>query len=95
MKVSQSTQSVVLGQTPSSEVCLDRVSVKALLDTGSPISITSSDFFLKVCVKNRRPSEFPEEWERAVKNRLQKPGVTLCSYGGGELNVMLVRLSAV
>ena len=59
--------SVQLGIVPTSEVCLEGVPVKALLDTGSPISITSFEFFLKVCVQNRKSSESPEEWGKAVK----------------------------
>jgi len=80
--------SVLLGIVPSSEVCLEGVPVKALLDTGSPISITSLDFFLKVCVQNRKPSESPVEWGRGVKQWLEEPTVSLHSYGGGELNVV-------
>jgi len=77
VKLSQGTQSMVLGQTPTSEVCLDGVPVKALLDTGLPISIISLEFFLQVCVQSCQPSNTPEEWGRAVKERIQKPAVTL------------------
>ena len=84
----QGIPSVLLGLTPISEVCLEGVPVKALLDTGSPISITSLEFFLKACVQNWKTNESPEEWGRAVKQQLQQPTVALCSYGGGELNIV-------
>ena len=84
----QVVSSVVLGITPTNKVCLDGVPVKALLDTGSPISITSLEFFLKACVQNRKPNEPPEEWGKAIKQRLQQPTVSLRSYGGGELNII-------
>ena len=86
LKPSQNTQSVVLGQTPTSEACIDGVPVKALLDTGLPISIVSLEFFLKACVHSRKPSDSPEEWGKVVKERLQQPTVILRSYGSGELN---------
>ena len=69
-------------------MCLDGVLVKALLDTGSLISITSLEFFLKACVQNHKPNELPEEWGKAIKQRLQRPTVSLRSYGGGELNIV-------
>ena len=80
--------SVVLGPTLTSEVSLEGVPVKALLDTGSPISIVSLEVFLKACAQNRQSSETPEEWGRAVKQRFQKPTVSLRSYGGGELSII-------
>ena len=73
--------SVVLGPTPTSEVSLEGVPVKALLDTGSPISIISLEFFLKACVQNFKSGESPEEWGKVVKQRFQQPTVSLRSYG--------------
>ena len=62
--------------------------MKALLDTGSPISITSLEFFLKACEHNQKTNESPVEWGRAVKQRLQQPTMALRNYGGGELNIV-------
>ena len=61
VKPQQGMPSVLLGLTPISEVCLEGVPVKAFLDTGSPISITSLEFFLKACVQNRKTNESSEE----------------------------------
>ena len=88
VKPQQVMPSVVLGPTLTSEVSLEGVPVKALLDTGSPISIVSLEVFLKTCAQNRQSDETPEEWGRAVKQRFQKPTVSLRSYGGGELSVI-------
>ena len=85
----QGIPNVLLGLTPISKMCLEGVPVKALLDTGSPISITSLEFFLKACVQNQKTNESSEEWGRAVKQRLQQPTVALRSYGGGELNIVI------
>ena len=84
----QGTPSVLLGLIPISEVCLEGVPMKALLDTGSPISITSVEFFLKACEHNQKTNESPDEWGRAVKQRLQQLTVALRNYGGGELNIV-------
>ena len=39
-------------------------------------------------MQNHKPSESPVEWGRGVKQWLEEPTVSLCSYGGGELNVV-------
>ena len=88
VKAQQVMPSVVLGPTLTSEVSLEGVPVKALLDTGSPISIVSLEVFLKACAQNRQSDVTPEEWGRAVKQRFQKPTVSLRSYGGGELSII-------
>jgi len=62
--------------------------VKPLLDTGLPVSITSLEVFLKVCVQNHKSSESPEEWGKSVKQWIQQPTASLHSYGGGELNIV-------
>ena len=80
--------SAALGPTPTSRVHLDRVQTTALLDTGSPVSIVSLDHFLSVAAANRKPSQPKEEWKREVQQRLQPPSVSLCSYGGAELEVV-------
>ena len=62
--------------------------MKALSDTGSPNSIVSLEVFLKACAQNRQSSKTPEEWRRAVQQQFQKPTVSLCKYGGGELSII-------
>ena len=77
-----------LGPTPTSEVNLEGSPAKAFLDSGSPVSIVSLEFFIKACVQNRKTGESPAEWGEKVKQRFQKPTVSLKNYGGGELNIV-------
>ena len=77
-----------LGPTPTGDVFLDGTNIEALLDTGSPVSIVSLDFFLQVSAKNRPPSQSPEDWGKAVMERLQPTSVSLRSYGGEELSIV-------
>ena len=60
-KVSKDT--AMLGPTPTTEVLLDHLPV---LDTGSPISIVSLEFFLKSAAKKRTSAQTPAEWGKAV-----------------------------
>ena len=77
-----------LGPTPTNQVNLEGLLTKALLDSGSPVSIVSLDFFIKACIQNRKPEQSPTEWGKEVKQRCRKPTVMLKSYGGGELSVI-------
>ena len=60
------------------EVELKGEPVAALLDTGSPVTITSLDFLLKVWGKIRPPGQKPEQWQASVEKRLEPTTVTLC-----------------
>ena len=62
--------------------------LKALLDMGSSISIVSLDLFLNVAVKNRLQDQDPEDWGRAVRQRLRPISVSFYSYEGEELNIV-------
>ena len=86
VKVSKDT--ATLGPTPTTEVLLDDLPVSALLDTGSPISIVSLEFFLKSAAKKRTSAQTPAEWGKAVRQRLQPTTVSLRSYGGNELQII-------
>jgi len=77
-----------LGPTPTCQVHLEGVPVKALLDTGSPISIVSLEQFLKVAAQNRTASQSPAEWGEAVLAQLKPSTMSLRSYGGGELAIV-------
>ena len=65
-RISSEGTGSTLGPTPTTEVKLDGVPVKALLDTGSPISIVSLDVFLNAAKENRATGQSPAEWEEAV-----------------------------
>ena len=77
-----------LGPTPTSEVSLEGSPTKARLDSGSPVSIVSLDFFIKACIQNRKAEQSPAEWGEEVKRRCRRSTVSLRSYGGGELNIV-------
>ena len=77
-----------LGPTPTSEVLLDQVPVKALLDTGSTTSIVSLDFFIQTAARKRLPNQSPLDWGKSVRERLQPTTVSLRSYGGDELTIV-------
>ena len=77
-----------LGPTPMSEVNLEGSPTMALLDSGSPVSIVSLEFFIKACIQNRKAEQSPVEWGKEVKQRCRRSTVMLRSYGGGELNVI-------
>ena len=64
---------------------VDGSTVKALLDTGSPASIISLDYFLQTAVA-KRPS--PADWGEEVQRRLLPSTMTLRSYGGVELPIV-------
>lgn len=83
--VKASRHAATLGPTPTAGVLLDDVPVSALLDTGSPVSIVSLEFFLKAAAEKRTSGQTPVEWGKAVQQRLQPTTVSLRSYGGNEL----------
>ena len=72
-----------LGPNPRTEVKLDLVPVKALLDTGSPVSIVSLYVFLNATKENQATGQYPVELEEAVQARLLPTTVLLHSYGDG------------
>ena len=77
-----------LGPTPTCQVHLEGVPVKALLDTASPISIVSLEQFLKVAAENRAATQSPAEWGEAIRARLKPSTMSPCSCGEGELAII-------
>ena len=78
----------VLGPVISVEVMLEGHSVKALLDTGSPVTIASIECVLDAFAKQRTPKQSVEEWKQVVQNKFQEPTLSVNNYGGGEVNVI-------
>ena len=77
-----------LGPTLTVQVKFEWSPVRALLDTGLPVTIVSMEFLLWTLAKRRPVGQTTEEWETAVRTRLETPSVTLQSYGGKELNII-------
>ena len=74
-----------LGPVVTSEVGVDG---SALLDTGSPVSIISLDYFLQTAVAKRPEDQSPADWGEEVQRRLLPSTMTLHSYGGVELPIV-------
>ena len=72
-----------LGPTITAPIKVNGMTTKALVDTGSPVTIASLAFVMKVLLQER---EQYATWSRAIRPRLETPSVTLRSYGGGRLN---------
>lgn len=62
--------------------------MRALVDTGSPVSIVSLKFLLQVLAGKKRENQTPEEWKAEAKQRLKPPTISLRDYGGGELDIV-------
>ena len=77
-----------LGPIITSVVNFEGLPVKALLDTGSPVSMVSLELAVRALAKQRPPGQDPHDWKEDARARLQPPTLTLQSYGGGEINVV-------
>ena len=76
----------IQGPIVEAEIYLEGHPTKALIDTGSPISIVSIDFLLQVLNRNR--PEGTSNWAHSIKDKLQPPRMTVRNFGGGEVNVI-------
>ena len=78
-----------LGRVLTVEVELEGTPVKALLDTGSPVTIVSLKFLMDALSRQRQSGQDPAEWRASVERRLKPTNLTLRDHGGSE--VPLVR----
>ena len=85
--ISSKESGVELGPVPSAQVEFEGEHVKALLDTGSPVTIVSLVFLLKVWAKKRTSEQSLEEWKK-VEKKLEPTPVALRNYCGGRLPVV-------
>ena len=73
---------ITLGPTLTSEVTIEGKTVKALLDTGSPVTIMSLDFLFNHGAQQKKAGQTVEQWKEEVRNRLQNPSEQAgCSKG--------------
>ena len=86
--VKASRDTAKLGPTSTTEMLLDDVPVRALLDTGSPTSIVSLEFFLRAAATRRTQEQTPADWGKAIQQRLHPTTISLRSYGGSELQIV-------
>ena len=79
---------VQLGPKLTTEILLEGHPVQALLDTGSPVSIVSIDFLLKVLLTAASSDQTKEELKDAARKRIKPPTISVQSFGGGEVNII-------
>ena len=84
----QEVGEVTLGVTPVTELEIEGAPVRALVDTGSPVSIVSSKFLFQALGKKKNSEQTPDEWAVEVKQRLNPPPVRLKSYSGNTLPIL-------
>ena len=75
--VTTSQSDARLGPTLTTEVKLEGIPVKALVDTGSPSTIVSLKFLVEALAKQKKLNESPAQWRERVERRLEPPGPRL------------------
>ena len=75
-----------LGPTVYDTVAVEGISVEALIDTGSPATIASLEFVLKVLKSNRPKEQTDAQWKESTRKKLKDPDVMLKNYGGHRLD---------
>lgn len=76
-----------LGPVLTTEVELEGSCVKALIDTGYPVTIVSLKFLVDALKKCRPPDQFPADWRACVRKRMKPTTLSLQTYGG-EVNLV-------
>ena len=77
-----------LGCTVVAQVEVNGMPTEALIDTGSPATIISTDFVMEVLAKERDQYQSKEDWQAAILKRFSDQEVTLKDYGGQLLNIL-------
>ena len=67
---------VTLGPVLRGRVELDSKPVEALIDTGSPISIVSLEFYLQAAAERQKPQQSPANWATDVREKLKPTTVS-------------------
>jgi hypothetical protein len=77
-----------LRPSPCAKVYVNGVPTKTLIDTGSPATIISLEFVMKIMVGEREEGQSKEQWKINTRKRLAPPDVSLKNYGGDPLNII-------
>ena len=77
-----------LGPSVFTEVRVNGVPAKALVDTGSPATIVSLEFILDVFAAQRGSRLTPELWTEETLKKFSPPDVVLKAYGGQPLDIL-------
>ena len=82
-----------LGPTVFAPVTVNGVATEALVDTGSPATIISLGFVLKVLVSKQLSEQTADQWRVATHQKFTSPEVSLQNYGGHIIAQIKVSLS--
>ena len=77
-----------LGPAVYTEVHVNGVPTRALVDTGSPATIISLDYVMDLLAAQRTPQQTPAQWEEETLKKFSPPEVALSAYGGQSLDVL-------
>ena len=89
VKVEEEQREVVsLGPTFTTILTIEGTPVKAINDTGTPVTVISLEFLLKMLADQRPTEQSGEDWRVKARKQLKKLGIFLPSYGGARLNVI-------
>ena len=81
-------EAVSLGPMLTTVLTVEGTPVEAMIDTGSPVTVISLEFLLKMLAKQRPIEQSVEGWRVKVREQLKEPKISLRSYGGAKLNVI-------
>ena len=77
-----------LGPSITADVELEGIPIKALLDTGSPVTIVSLEFIIEALLKKCPQRQTIEDWKAEFWGKSEPTTLSLLSYGGGKLNTV-------
>ena len=77
-----------LGPTVCTPIEVNGITTKALIDTGSPATIISLAFVLRVLAGERTSDQTLEEWKEATHQKFASPDLALNNYGGQRLSLI-------
>lgn len=77
-----------LGPTVFVDVIVNGVKTAALVDTGSPATIISLDYVMKILASQRDPSIPVKQWKEQILQQFSPPDVALKSYGGHRVDLV-------
>ena len=88
MEATGNTSDARLGPTVFVPIGVNGVIARALIDTGSPATIVSLAFVLRVLAAERPPSQTLEQWKEATHQKFCNPDLALNNYGGQRLDLI-------
>ena len=77
-----------LGPTVFAPIEVNGITAKALIDTGSPATIISLEFVLRVLAEERPSDQILEQWNEATHQKFASPDLALNNYGGQRLSLI-------